>query len=437
MNRTSILLFAALAVSSVANAQQNLLRLHGSNTIGDKLAPVLAERWLRSKGFNQVSVAETSPEERLVQGRDDQGRLFSVEIQAHGSSTAFADLASGSADIGMASRPIKRKEVDALARLGKMNDVQSEYVIGLDGVAVIVNPANPLATMDKEILRLVFAGVITDWAELGGTPGKIRVLARDHKSGTWDTFKHLVLTGGAQLIPDAGRYESSVELVQQVAGDPNAIGFVGLAYVDGVNALAIADGGLAIKPEAFTVATEDYALARRLFLYAPTRGELSDTAQDFARFAVSQYGQQTLEPLGFISQEIKASRVAHGGTAPEEYSEFTKGAQRLSLNFRFDKEAYELDNKAKRDLERLVNYLTEPQNAERKLYLFGFADSHETLPIKSLVLSVDRADTVADLLVKHGLNPIRVRGYGSAVAVASNDDTSGRSRNRRVEVWLE
>ncbi|HEY0634291.1 MAG TPA: phosphate ABC transporter substrate-binding/OmpA family protein [Gammaproteobacteria bacterium] len=436
MNRTALAV-VLLLLTSLAQAEQQLLRLHGSNTIGDKLAPVLAEQWLKSRGYSQVTVTETAPEERLVEGRDAKGRQLAVEIRAHGSTTAFTDLAAGSADLGMASRPIKGKEVAQLAPLGKLDDVRSEYVVGLDGVAVIVHPANPLARLDKATVRRIFAGEVDDWSQLGGPAGMIRVVARDDKSGTYDTFKSLVLDEGAKLVGTAGRYESSSELVAQVAGDPFAIGFVGLAYIQGVKALAIADGGAAISPEPFTVATEDYALARRLFLYAPTRGRNWQLAQDFARFAVSAAGQQALAPLGFISQEIEARQVAHGSEVPQEYAQFTYGAQRLSLNFRFDQGVFELDNKAKRDLERLTAYLTRPENARRKLLLFGFADPHERLPIKSLVLSVDRADAVAELLLMNGLKPYRVRGYGASVAVASNESELGRHRNRRVEVWLQ
>ncbi|HEY0720929.1 MAG TPA: phosphate ABC transporter substrate-binding/OmpA family protein [Gammaproteobacteria bacterium] len=426
-----------LLLTPLAQAEENLLRLHGSNTIGDKLAPVLAEKWLKSKGYSQVTISETAPEERRVEGRDAKGRQLAVEIRAHGSTTAFTDLAAGSADLGMASRPIKAREVAQLVALGKLDDVRSEYVVGLDGVAVIVHPANPLATLDKAAVRRIFAGEVDDWSQLGGKAGAIRVHARDDKSGTYDTFKSLVLDEGAKLVGTAGRYESSTELVAQVAADPQAIGFVGLAYIQGVKALAIADGGAPIAPAPFTVATEDYALARRLFLYAPTRGHNWQLAQDFASFAVSIEGQRALEPHGFVSQEIEARPVAHESEVPQEYARFTHGAQRLSLNFRFEPGVYELDNKAKRDLMRLAAYLARPENARRKLLLFGFADSHELLPIRSLVLSVDRADAVAEWLLMQGVEPYHVRGYGDAVAVASNDSDSGRHRNRRVEVWLQ
>jgi phosphate transport system substrate-binding protein len=69
--------------------------------------------------------------------------------------------------------------------------------------------------------------------------------------------------------------------------------------------------------------------------------------------------------------------------------------------------------------------------------LFGFADSSESLPIKALQLSVSRADRVADLLANEGMSAMRVRGYGSAVPVASNATEAGRHKNRRVEVWVQ
>jgi len=160
-------------------------------------------------------------------------------------------------------------------------------------------------------------------------------------------------------------------------------------------------------------------------------------AQDFASFAVSTVGQLALEPNGFVSQEIESRQVRLPADVPAEYAQFTHGARRLSLNFRFAEGVFDLDNKAKRDVQRLSAFLAKPENRRRKVMLFGFADSHEIMPIRSLLLSVDRADTVAEVLIRHGLRPYRVRGYGSDVEVASNESDAGRYRNRRVEVWIE
>ncbi|HEY0634290.1 MAG TPA: phosphate ABC transporter substrate-binding/OmpA family protein [Gammaproteobacteria bacterium] len=436
--QTALFVLGSLSLwaTNLHAAAPTQLRIHGSNTIGAELMPVLAESWLKGKGFTNVSRQPLGENELQVVGSNAKGEQLVIEIKAHGSSTAFADLGKGASDIGMASRPIKAAEVNALAKLGKLNDVKSEYVLGLDGVAVIVNPANPLSKLDKGTLRKIFTGEVKDWSEVGGKAGAIHVLARDAKSGTFDTFNSLVLDDKA-LAADAKRFESNEELSDKVATDPAAIGFTGLAYVKKNRVLAINDGGIAIPPTPFSVATEDYALARRLFLYVPQMGETSGLAKEFADFAVSAKGQQMIDQVGFISQEIRAEATEFATDLPDEYKQLTQGAKRLSLNFRFSKGSAELDNKAKRDEERLVAYMKRDTNAKGKLLLFGFSDSNEAIPMVALALSTDRADNVADRLIRHGLKPLRVRGFGAVAAVAANDSEAGRHKNRRVEVWVK
>lgn len=409
------------------------LRIHGSNTIGAELMPVLAEAWLKGKGYGNVSRQPLGHDEQQLIGTNAAGEQMIIEIKAHGSSTAFADLGKGESDIGMASRPIKSSELKSLSKLGRLDDVKSEYVLGLDGVAVIVNPANPVAKLDKATLRKIYSGEIKDWAQAGGKAGAIHVLARDANSGTYDTFNHLVLDDKA-LVGDAKRFESNEELSDAVAADPAAIGFTGLAYVKKNRVLAIHDGATAIPPTTFSVATEDYSLARRLFLYVPQMGEKSGLAKEFADFTVSEKGQSVIDQVGFISQDIRVEHTVFATDLPDEYKKLTEGAKRLSVNFRFTKGSAELDNKAQRDMERLEKYL---KRDKAKPMLFGFSDASEAIPMVALTLSTDRADTIADLLIRRGVQPTRVRGYGSVGAVAANDNEDGRIKNRRVEVWVK
>lgn len=431
----SIALFHTAAAATDA-ANPALLRIHGSNTVGSKLAPELVRLWLSSKGYTVTEIQELAPEQRRVSARNAKGETLVVEINSHGTSTAFADLAAGRADIGMASRPIKPGEVTALKSLGKLNQPNCEYVIALDGLLVIVHPNSPLRELRKDILRKIFSGEIADWAKVGAAPGKIQVYARDDQSGTYDTFAALVLNG-APLAASARRYESSNELVDAVTHDPAGIGFVGFAFGRSAKQLAIAEeGAKPIVPMPFNVGTEDYALARRLFLYVPEQPRLP-LAQEFADFAVSHVAQKTVEAAGYISQMIVANSQAIADEAPQEYKELTRGAERLSLNIRFRPGYAKLDSKAARDVGRLSEFMSRPENRSRKLMLFGFAAAQETFPYMSMSLSIARADAVADYLLPHRLEPYRVRGYGQELPVADNTSNLGRDRNRRVELWIQ
>ncbi len=434
LRNLSIALFLSILAFPL-QAEELLLRLHGSNTIGATLGPEMIKSWLRDTRYTDIRQIPLAPQESKIVAVSPEGRAVRVEIHAHGSSTAFKGLERGEADIGMASRPIKEKEVAKLADRGRMDSSASEFVVGLDGIAVIVHPSNPLAQLDKQQLMRIFSGEVTDWRSVGAPAAPIHVYARDDKSGTYDTFKHLILDKQHPLTQSAKRFESNANLSDEVAKDPNGIGFVGLPYIRQSKALAVSDGGAAISPDAFTVATEDYALARRLFLYLPER-PYNTTAQAFIRYALSLRGQQIVAQTGFVSQEIVTGTALASGKSLPDYQSLIDGAERLSLNFRFHRGSAHLDNKALQDVQRLVEYLSRQENQQRDLILVGFADSNEVIPFHSLGLSIARADGVADVLINNGVAPIKVRGLGAAANVASNETEQGRQKNRRVEVWL-
>ncbi len=435
MRLSRLLGIALLGMCGIAHAQFEAdLKIYGSNTVGEELAPALVKNWLQKQGYTQITEQYEGPEHLLI-GINSAGKSLTVELDSRGSSTGFNALENKSAHIGMSSRPIKPSEVSALKNSGRCDTAACEYVIGLDGIAVVVNAKNPLVKLGKASLKRIFSGEVKNWSEVGGKDGPIHVFALDENSGTYDTFKSLVL-GKAPLVAGAKRDASHAEISGMVANDPAGIGFVGLPFVHESKPLAIADGeARPILPDAFSVATEDYVLARRLFFYLP-EVTASPLAKKFVEFAVSDAGQKVAEETGFVSQALIASEVTVEADAPEEYRALINGAKRLSLNFRFLPGSPELDNKAQRDIGRLKAFMAQAKNKGKELMLFGFADSNEAMPIVSLQLSTDRADTVADMLVKEGLQPGKVRGFGNAVAVASNESGSGRSKNRRVEVWL-
>lgn len=419
----------------VTAAESQLLRIHGSNTIGANLAPELVKSWLTSKGYKIVSNKIMAKEERHISAIKS-GHELNVEIHAHGSSTSFKDFATGKTDIGMSSRPIKQKEIKKLSALGTLDSRESEYVIALDGLPIIVHKNNPLTQLSKDTVRKIFSGQINNWSQLGLSKGAINIYARDDKSGTYDTFKSLVLGKKTPLAKGAKRFESNALLSDEVAKDPNGIGFVGLAYVQDSKVLAISDTETrALIPGTFSVATEDYVLSRRLLMYIP-EVNLHPLAKEFVKFAASKESDQIVKEIGFVSQEIKGYRVTIPSSAPEEYRQLTTGAVRLSLNVRFKSGSIYLDNKAVRDVERLVDYFKQPENKSRKFLLFGFSDKNEVIPYMSESFSVSRADAVADYLSKYKIHPVRVRGYGPKLPVSNNETKKGRYKNRRVEIWM-
>ncbi|MGA7379372.1 MAG: PstS family phosphate ABC transporter substrate-binding protein, partial [Terriglobales bacterium] len=344
------------------NQDDIILKLSGSNTIGAALAPALAEAFLKQQGATEVKTfAGDRDDEVRVEGVLPGGARKAIEIHAHGSATAFEDLASGRADIGMASGRIKTEEAAQLASLGDMTSAACEHILGLDGIAIIVNRNNPVRALAKDQIAQIFSGGIGNWLQVGGSAGAINLYARDDRSGTYDTFRTLVL-GNAPLAPSAKRIEDSRKLSDSVARDANGIGFIGLAYVQEARAVAVYENGTApLLPSPFTVATEDYALSRRLFLYTPAHPRQELTSK-FVDFALSQAGQNIVAEIGFVGQNILAAAISASSTTaagPADYFRLTSGADRLSLDFRFREGRSQLDNKAVADLTRVVTFITD------------------------------------------------------------------------------
>jgi phosphate transport system substrate-binding protein len=413
------------------------LRIQGSNTIGAALGPALVEGLLREQGLIKVhrEMPATTNELRIA-GETAQGRRVVVDIAAHGSSTGFTALQAGTADLAASSRPIKDGELVNLRSLGDLKSPVAEQVIAIDGLAIILHPHNPLTQLNTDQLARIFSGEAKSWEDVGGVGGTIHLYARDDQSGTYDTFKELVLSGrGKALSATAKRFESSEQLSDAVSQDPQAIGFIGLPYVREAKAVAIADGpSQAMLPLNSLIATEDYPLSRRLFFYLPPNGK-NPWADALVAYAQSNQGQAIVAANGFIAQTVQAMAVTPNALMPEGYQALSRHAQRLTVNFRFEEGSATLDNKARQDLSRVLDYIKQQDKTNRQVTLVGFGDD-KTDPARADLLSKLRAMAVRRELVKRGVVFREIRGFGAQMPVAANSADEGRIKNRRVEVWV-
>lgn len=414
---------------------QTLFTIHGSNTVGESLAPNMVMAYLEAKGAKNVRVSLLDqPNEKMVKGDfPSLGKSVQVAIAAHGSSTGYKSLINGDADIWASSRAVKAKEVLAAKAFSNLLEPQSEHILGIDGLAIVVNPSNTVNQLSKEQLGMIYSGQVTNWSELGGPDMIISLFARDENSGTWDSFKNMVLGKRFKLSELAQRFESSEHLVRNVLQNDGGIGFIGMAFVGKSKLLAISDGpAQAFKPSQLTVATEDYALSRRLFFYTHSAPSNS-YVQEFMRFAQGIKGQAIVRSEGFISQNVESMVTAKAEDMPEDYVELVQGAKRLSVNFRFQEGSAQLDNKALMDIQRLAYFVRE-QNPNSKLVLIGFGDKRKNEQ-RSKLLSKLRAMAVKRELSRLGIYPEKTTGYGDFNPVASFEGAS-KVKNRRVEVWL-
>ena len=257
-----------LLVAGIASAHADRLVIKGSDTLGAKLVPQLAEQFKAQH----------------------PGTTF--DIAAEGSTTGIAAIIDGTAQIGMSSRRAKSSEVGSAAAKGKH---MKPTIVAFDGIAVILNAGNPIKGLTKKQVEQIFAGDVTDWSAVGGSGGKISVYTRNTSSGTYSDFKELAMKK-RDYAPGSQKMAGNEQIAAEVGKNPNGIGYVGMAYTkaNGVKAMPI-DGAV---PSTKSVQAHTYPYWRPTFYY--TNGDPSGLAKDFVDFTVGPGGQKIVAQVGFV-----------------------------------------------------------------------------------------------------------------------------------------
>ena len=264
-------ILAATALASTGAVAEDKIVIKGSDTLGAKMVPQLAEAYKAA------------------------GNEASFEIAAEGSSTAFTNLLAGTANIGMSSRDVKGSEKDQFTAKG-MN--LKEHVAAADMIAVIVNDANGVSELTLEQVESIFTGDIADWSEVGGKPGPISVYTRNTSSGTYKSFQEMAMNKRDYGV-SSQKMAGNEQIAEEVSKNVNGIGYVGLAYAskDGIKSTKV-DGYEADPKDVST-----YPIARKLFFYT-VDGKLSDAAKSFLEWAMTgEVAKKVVNRVGFIANK--------------------------------------------------------------------------------------------------------------------------------------
>lgn len=214
-----------------------------------------------------------------------------IVVRGGGSGVGIASLIDGNCDIANSSRSIRDTEIQKAMSRGVE---PKAHIIAMDGIVVIVHPSNPIRGLTKKQLKDIYTGKISDWSQLGGEKGKIVVISRDTASGTYEAFNELALSK-AKVRADALMQVSNQAVASTVAKTPQAIGYVGLAYLSkDVKTIEI-DGVFPIKD---TILTNKYPIARPLFMY--TNGVPRGLVKEFIDFVKGPEGQKLIEEIGYV-----------------------------------------------------------------------------------------------------------------------------------------
>ncbi|MHA1852847.1 MAG: phosphate ABC transporter substrate-binding protein [Candidatus Heimdallarchaeaceae archaeon] len=221
---------------------------------------------------------------------EDHPNVF-ISVSGGGSSVGIQSVGEGIAEIGMASRDLKDEEKSRYPNL-------KPIVIAKDAITIIVHPDNPITTLTLEQIRGIYNGTYTNWKEVGGPDQEIVVINRDSASGTREFFWEHVMHKD-DFVATAIEKNSNGAVKQTVSQTPNAIGYVGLGYLDSsVKAIKIKMNGAEIEPTVANVLNGKYPIARSLYMI--TNGEPKGLVKDFIAFVLSEEGQRIVEEEGFV-----------------------------------------------------------------------------------------------------------------------------------------
>lgn len=214
----------------------------------------------------------------------EKNKGVTVNLNLTGSGTGIQEASEGKCDIGNSSRKLKDEEAEKL----------DATVVGLDGIALVVNPANKLEDITLEDLAKVYSGEITNWKELGGDDKSIVVIGREDGSGTRDGFESIVM--GDKEPKYAQELESTGSVINAVATTDGAIGYASLANVDEtVKALKI--GGVGATEE--NVKSGAYEV-QRPFICATLKGSDNKLVKAYLDFILSEEGQALVLAQGAV-----------------------------------------------------------------------------------------------------------------------------------------
>lgn len=273
-----LLSFSVFSGCGRQNQQANAIQIKGSDTMVN-LGQAWAEAFMKAN--SKVSVAVTGG----------------------GSGTGIAALLSNTCDIAELSRELKPEEIEMARQKGFE---PKQITVALDGLAVVVHPANPLSRLTLDQLAAIFSGSVSNWQEVGGSDLPIVILSREVNSGTHVYFKEHVLRRGrkdsqVEFAANALMLSSSQAIADEVAQNPGAIGYFGMGYISAKEkALAIALNADSpyIQPTIANVISQAYPISRPLLMV--THGQPSGLVARFLDFVLSAAGQKIVVKIDFV-----------------------------------------------------------------------------------------------------------------------------------------
>lgn len=252
---------------------------------------VMAATGCSQKEAGTVSTDGSTSMEKIIgalgEAFEGQNSGVTFTYNPTGSGSGIQAVKEGRCDIGLSSRDLKEEEIA---------DGLKATVLAYDGIAVIVNPENPVADLDMDTISKIYTGEITNWKDVGGQDAEIVLIGREAGSGTRDGFESITKT------EDSCQYRqeltSTGDVITAVSQNPAAIGYASLASVNEQVQTVRVNG---VEPTEDSIKDGSYVIQRPFILVTKEDTPLSDTAQKFFDFATSVEAAQLISAAGAVS----------------------------------------------------------------------------------------------------------------------------------------
>lgn len=259
---------AALALCGAAASAETKIVIDGSTTVGP-ISKAFADFYKENHSGVNITISES------------------------GSGNGVKSLMNNACDIANMSRFMKPAEFKSCVDKGIL---PVAHVVAFGGLAVVVNPKNPVKALTVSQIADIYTGKISNWKQLGGEDAKIVVVSRDTNSGTYETFNELVLKKAA-ITKDAEYVGSNGQARTRVNTTKNAIAYVGLGFVDDTVKPLSVEG---ILPTAKSVSTGKYPIARPLYMFTNGYPKMGSDVYNFVTLHLSKEGREIVSDLGYI-----------------------------------------------------------------------------------------------------------------------------------------
>jgi phosphate transport system substrate-binding protein len=219
-----------------------------------------------------------------------------IQVTGGGSGVGISALINGATDIAISSRKMKSTEMDQLKT--KYNSMGVEIACAKDGITIYLHPSNKVKELTLKQLSQIFKGEIKNWKEVGGVDQNIKLYGRENSSGTYVFFQEHVV--GGDYAPTCQSLPGTAAVVNAVKNDPNAIGYGGAAYAEGIEICKVKkdENSPGVLATAETIKNDTYPISRYLFMYL--KEQPKGAMKKYIDWILSPEGQKLVVEMGYF-----------------------------------------------------------------------------------------------------------------------------------------